>query len=123
MRNIARWKAPVHTNVELVEVSASGTGKRRAVFRHHLTDELIEMEADHVVVERGMLAVDDLFEGARMYSANDGYTDLAAFAEARPQPEMKGEGGQFHLYRIGDASASRDIHTAIYDAYRLCLAL
>ncbi|VXC96782.1 putative N-methylproline demethylase [Burkholderia sp. 8Y] len=123
MRNIARWKVPVSTNVELIEVTATASGKRRAVFHHHLTDERIEVEADHVVAERGMLAVDDLFEGARMYSANDGYTDLAAFASAKAQPEMEGEGGQFHLYRIGDASASRDIHTAIYDAYRLCLAL
>lgn len=127
MRNIARWDVPVRSNVELIEVRAAEGGKRRAVFRHHLTDALIEVEADHIVAERGMLAVDDLFEGARMYSANDGYTDLAAFAVGKPQPETpeaaEARSGQFHLYRIGDASASRDIHTAIYDAYRLCLAL
>jgi hypothetical protein len=124
MRNIARWDVPVRTNIELIEVSAADSGKRRAVFRHHLTNDLVEMEADHVVVERGMLAVDDLFEAARMYSVNDGYTDLEAFATGKPQPEaQEGEEGQFRLYRIGDASASRDIHTAIYDAYRLCQAL
>ena len=124
MRNIARWGVPVSTNIELIEVSASDKGKRRAVFRHHLTNELVEMEADHVVVENAMFAVDDLFEAARMYSANDGYTDLEAFATGKAQPEaQEGEEGQFHLYRIGDASASRDIHTAIYDAYRLCMAL
>jgi hypothetical protein len=124
MRNIARWDVPVRTNIELIEVSAADNGKRRAVFRHHLTNDLVEMEADHVVVERGMLAVDDLFEAARMYSVNDGYTDLEAFATGKPQPEaQEGEEGQFRLYRIGDASASRDIHTAIYDAYRLCQTL
>ncbi|MFM0520950.1 MULTISPECIES: FAD-dependent oxidoreductase [Caballeronia] len=124
MRNIARWDVPVRTNIELIEVSAADNGKRRAVFRHHLTNDLVEMEADHVVVERGMLAVDDLFEATRMYSVNDGYTDLEAFATGKPQPEaQEGEEGQFRLYRIGDASASRDIHTAIYDAYRLCQAL
>jgi hypothetical protein len=124
MRNIARWDVPVRANIELIEVSAADNGKRRAVFRHHLTNDLVEMEADHVVVERGMLAVDDLFEATRMYSVNDGYTDLEAFATGKPQPEaQEGEEGQFRLYRIGDASASRDIHTAIYDAYRLCQAL
>jgi dimethylglycine catabolism A len=124
MRNIAQWDVPVRTNVELIEVSAGEGGKRHATFRHHLTNALIEIEADHVVVERGMQPVDDLFEASRMYSANDGHTDLEAFASAKPQPPRTGDGdGQFQLYRIGDASASRDIHTAIYDAYRLCLAL
>jgi dimethylglycine catabolism A len=124
MRNIARWKVPLHTNVELVKVSVTDQGKRKATFRHHLTNELLEVEADHLVAERGMLAVDDLFESARAHSVNDGYTDLEAFTTARAQPEIqKAESEQFYLYRIGDACASRDIHTAIYDAYRLCLAM
>ena len=89
MRNIARWDVPVRTNIELIEVSASDNGRRRALFRHHLTNELVEMEADHIVVERAMLSVDDLFEALRMYSSNDGYTDLEAFAIGKPQPESQ----------------------------------
>ena len=36
----------------------------------------------------------------------------------QPQPWPDGEG--FALYRIGDATAGRNIHAAIYDALRLC---
>jgi hypothetical protein len=32
-------------------------------------------------------------------------------------------GGRFVVYRIGDAVASRNIHAAILDAYRLCNAI
>jgi hypothetical protein len=31
--------------------------------------------------------------------------------------------GAYQLFRVGDAVASRNIHAAVYDAYRLCLAL
>jgi hypothetical protein len=34
----------------------------------------------------------------------------------------RGDGG-FQLFRIGDAVASRNIHAAVYDALRLCLAV
>lgn len=122
MRNIARWKTPVHAHLELVEVARSGP-RKKAVFRHQLTGERIELEADHVVAERGTVPVDDLYEAAKPRSANAGQLDLAAFARGLPQPRGPGAAGRFDLYRIGDASASRDIHTAIYDAYRLCIRL
>ncbi|MBW9107579.1 NAD(P)-binding protein [Paraburkholderia phenoliruptrix] len=125
MRNLEKWRLPVRTHVELIEVQRGDAGVLRAIFRHQLTGELVQMEAEHVVVERGTIAVDDLFEAARAHSVNDGQMDLAAFARGAAQPVLQSAngGGQFHLYRIGDAVASRDIHTAIYDAYRLCVAI
>jgi hypothetical protein len=124
MRNIATWNAPVRNHLELRQVRRNDNGKCTATFRHLLTGKLVEHEADHIVVERGTIPAGDLFEAARMHSANDGQLDLAAFARGKPQPAADGAGdGKFHLYRIGDASASRDIHTAIYDAYRLCVSL
>ncbi|HYS63240.1 MAG TPA: NAD(P)-binding protein [Paraburkholderia sp.] len=125
MRNLEKWNVPVRAHLELVEVKRGTAGMLRAIFRHQLTDELVEMEAEHVVVERGTIAVSDLFEAARVHSLNDGQMDLAAFARGAAQPVLQAVNGdaQFHLYRIGDASASRDIHTAIYDAYRLCIAM
>lgn len=123
MRNIERWKMPVRAHLELVEVHRNDNGSRRAVFRHQLTDERIEIDADHVVIERGTLAVDDLYEAARAHASNEGLLDLAAFARGAAQPVTPHADGAFRLYRIGDATASRDIHTAIYDAYRLCIAM
>ena len=37
---------------------------------------------------------------------------------ARPNPD-----GRFELYRVGDAVASRNIHAAILDSFRLCSAI
>jgi hypothetical protein len=88
-----------------------------------LTGERVELEADHVVAERGTVPVDDLYQAAKLRSINAGQLDLAAFARGQPQPRPDRAGEGFELYRIGDASASRDIHTAIYDAYRLCVRL
>lgn len=122
MRNIAKWNAPVHTHLELVEVTR-GSPRKKAVFRHQLTGGRVEFEADHVVVERGTAPMDDLYEAAKPRSINGGQLDLAAFARGQPQPRPDRAGEGFVLYRIGDASASRDIHTAIYDAYRLCIRL
>ena len=77
------------------------------------------------MVERGTLPVDELYEGAKPRSANGGQMALAAFARGLPQPHSSAQDGRgaFELYRIGDAAASRDIHTAIYDAYRLCIRI
>ena len=41
----------------------------------------------------------------------------------RPQEITANPDGKFHLFRIGDAVASRNIHAAIYDALRLCVAI
>jgi hypothetical protein len=100
MRNIATWNAPVHNHLELRQVRRNDNGKRTATFRHLLTGKLVEHEADHIVVERGTIPAGDLFEAARMHSANDGQLDLAAFAHGKPQPAADGTGdGPFHLYR------------------------
>jgi hypothetical protein len=116
---------PVRAHLQLVEVRRGDAGALRAIFRHQLTDELVEMEAEQIVVERGTISVADLFEESRAHSLNDGQLDLAAFARGAAQPVLQDANGdaRFHLYRIGDAAASRDIHTAIYDAYRLCVAM
>jgi hypothetical protein len=49
--------------------------------------------------------------------------DHQALLAVRPQPVRTNDTGSFQLFRVGDAVASRNIHAAIYDALRLCLAL
>ncbi|MGN8139163.1 FAD-dependent oxidoreductase [Paraburkholderia sp. 22099] len=108
MRNLEKWKVPVRAHLELVEVRRGDAGALRAILRHQLTDELVEMEAEQIVVERGTIAVADLFEASRAHSLNDGQLDLAAFARGAAQPVLQDANGdaRFHLYRIGDAAAS-----------------
>ena len=53
-------------------------------------------------------------------SINQGEVDLDALIAGKPQQVNSNKNGSFALYRIGDALASRNIHTALYDALRLC---
>ena len=85
-----------------------------------ITRESHTIIVDHVVVEQGSVPSNEIFEQLRSRSANNGITDLQAMVTARPQP-LTGEG--FELHRIGDALASRNIHSAMLDAARLCNAL
>jgi hypothetical protein len=66
---------------------------------------------------------DELYFELVPASSNGGAVDHPALLDVRPQPVAgRGDGG-FQLFRIGDAVASRNIHAAVYDALRLCLAV
>lgn len=77
--------------------------------------------ADQIVVEHGTVPCDDLYKSLRPLSSNDGVTDIAALLAGQPQPTANGS-ARFELHRIGDAVASRNVHSAILDALRLCSA-
>jgi 2,4-dienoyl-CoA reductase-like NADH-dependent reductase (Old Yellow Enzyme family) len=107
---------------QLVKVRRSGN-QLVATFRHELTGEAMELTGAHVVIEHGTVPVDDVFHALRGRSANDGITELGALLAGKPQLATPPRGGQFELHRIGDAVTSRNVHGAIYDALRLCMAL
>jgi 2,4-dienoyl-CoA reductase-like NADH-dependent reductase (Old Yellow Enzyme family) len=75
---------------------------------------------DHVVVDHGVLANDDLYHQLVPCSVNCGEVDHEALIAGRPQTVQRNPTGLFRLFRIGDAVAGRNIHAAIYDALRLC---
>jgi N-methyl-L-proline demethylase len=78
---------------------------------------------DQVVVEHGTIAVDELYSDLRAGSLNLGETDPDRLVAVRPQDQAHNPAGRYRLFRIGDAVAHRNVHAAIYDARRLCLAL
>lgn len=78
---------------------------------------------DQVVVEHGTLPMDDLYFELKPESRNLGAVDNQAFMAGKPQEVWDNPDGSFQLFRIGDAVASRNIHAAIYDALRLCMAI
>lgn len=83
----------------------------------------VERRVDQVVVEHGTLPLDALYRALKPDSVNGGAVDIEALVSVRPQAAVRNPEGRFRLYRIGDAVTSRNIHAAIYDAARLCLAL
>jgi len=86
-----------------------------------ISREETRIVVDQIVVEQGSVPMDQVYFDLRSHSANDGVTDLEAFAKAAPQPRPRQTG--FELHRIGDAVSSRNIHAAMLDAVRICSAL
>jgi NADPH-dependent 2,4-dienoyl-CoA reductase/sulfur reductase-like enzyme len=86
-------------------------------------DRVVERVADHVVVEQGTVANDELYHVLVPGSSNLGEVDHGALLALRPQDVTRNAAGAYQVFRIGDAVSSRNIHAAVYDAFRLCLAV
>ena len=76
-------------------------------------------EYDQVVVNCGTLPLDELYFDLKDLSSNGGAVDHDALINAHTQNIVKNSGGEFQLFRIGDAVSARNTHAAIYDALRL----
>jgi hypothetical protein len=83
----------------------------------------MELSAPQVVIENGTVPMGEVFGGLRARSRNDGVTDIHALLDGHPQLATPPPPGEFELHRIGDAVSSRNVHAAVYDALRLCMAL
>ena len=103
----------------LVAVRPAGN-RLEAVFKHELTGTQSTLHAAQVIVERGTMPISEVFDALRPGSANDGQTDIDALLDGVTQPRHP---GGYELHRIGDAVTSRNVHAAIYDALRLCMAI
>lgn len=98
-------------------------GKLIATLFNEYSKRTLERTVDQVVVDHGTIPVDDLYFDLVSGSTNGGEIDIQAFTKLQPQSIIHNPAGSYQLFRIGDAVSSRNIHAAIYDALRLCLAL
>jgi 2,4-dienoyl-CoA reductase-like NADH-dependent reductase (Old Yellow Enzyme family) len=110
----------VSVGYELASVDAVG-GRLRATLSSSFGGPSIERVVDQVVVDRGTLPQDDLYFALKPRSSNRGAVDYEALVKLEPQPG--GDTDSFQMFRVGDAVSGRDIHAAIYDAFRLCVAV
>ena len=94
-----------------------------AVIGSDYSDRIERRAVDQVVIEHGTLPLDDLYFDLKPLSRNLGAVDIDALKTGREQALAGNPAGAFQLFRIGDAVASRNIHAAIYDALRLCMAV
>jgi N-methyl-L-proline demethylase len=98
-------------------------GRLEAVLWSEYADKEVVRTYDQVVVEHGTTAVDDLYHELAPGSRNLGEVDQAALLAMRAQDVVRNPDGSYHLFRIGDAVSSRNIHAAVLDALRLCAPL
>lgn len=110
---------PMTFESEIVSVRRQGN-RIVATFRNMMTTQTFERTADQIIVEHGTVPVDELYRDLREQSVNDGVTDIEMLLHNRPQPRDLRPEARFELHRIGDAVASRNVHSAMLDALRLC---
>jgi 2,4-dienoyl-CoA reductase-like NADH-dependent reductase (Old Yellow Enzyme family) len=113
---------PATFDHEIAKVERRGN-RIVATFRNLATQKLVERSADQIVVEHGTRPADELYRELRGQAANDGVTDLPALLGGKPQPRDARPQAPFELHRVGDAVASRNVHAAVLDSFRLCVAL
>lgn len=106
----------------LVEIQRQGH-QLAATFLNEVTLETETIVADQVVAEHGTIPMDEVFQELRAHASNDGVTDLHRLLKGEPQTQILNSDGRFELHRVGDAAASRNIHSAILDAYRVARVL
>ena len=91
-----------------------------AVLENEYTGQQEERVVDQVVVENGVRPDEALYYALKQQSRNHGQVDLEALYAIEPQPSLSEEGEGFLLFRLGDCTAPRNTHAAIYDALRIC---
>ena len=103
----------------LRRVERDADGRLRATVYNDFTKTTTTRSYDRIIVEHGTLPLADTYEALKPTSRNGGETDLEALLAGRPQAIERNPEGEYQLFRIGDAVASRNIHAALYDALRL----
>jgi thioredoxin reductase len=101
----------------------SNKERLNATFINEYTGKPMERETGKVVVEHGTIPNTELYDELKCLSSNNGVMDIDAFISGKRQPKNTNFKNNFELYCIGDAVTSRNIHMAIYDAFRLCSVL
>ena len=119
LRALSKAEAKVTMNLRIDRLERRGN-RIAAIFTDEYAGIEREKEADQVVIDYGTTALDDLYFALKEGSVNRGEVDVAALLKTRPQT-LTVQDGSYRLFRIGDAVASRNIHAAILDAYRLMI--
>ena len=84
------------------------------------SDKTETKEISQVIVEHGTVPLDDLYFNLKKDSINQGVVDYKSLIKGGFNEIAKNPKGNYHLYRVGDAVSSRNIHAAIYDSLRIC---
>ncbi|MEM1197929.1 MAG: NADH:flavin oxidoreductase [Pseudomonadota bacterium] len=121
-RRAYELKLPRTFDERLISVERDGN-RLSALFRNEVTDEESRRSADQIIVEYGTVPADEFTDTLRGNAKNNGTTDIDALLNGDAQPNDAAPDGPYELHRIGDAVTSRDISSAIMDAFRLCRTL
>jgi 2,4-dienoyl-CoA reductase-like NADH-dependent reductase (Old Yellow Enzyme family) len=114
----AENNARVTINTRLKSVRREGNQLVAVLGSDFAETALVERRVAQVVVEHGTMPMADLYLELKPLSRNLGAVDYKALIRQENPIQTRNPEGQFDLFRIGDAIASRNIHAGIYDALR-----
>jgi 2,4-dienoyl-CoA reductase-like NADH-dependent reductase (Old Yellow Enzyme family)/pyruvate/2-oxoglutarate dehydrogenase complex dihydrolipoamide dehydrogenase (E3) component len=122
MRHLHERGVRFMVDSRLQEITRDGTGLSARSTNEYTAATQTE-QYDRIVIDYGTVPDETLYEELKPASRNRGELDLDALIAIQPQAIERNPAGTFRLYRIGDAVSSRNIHAAVYDAYRLASAI
>ena len=119
LRALYQYEAQITLNHKLESIDKSASGYL-VNFSNEYSQRQLQLSCDHIVVEHGTLALADVYFDLKPQSINLGEIDHQALILGAQQQVRNNERGLFQLYRLGDAQCCGNIHSAIYDAARIC---
>ena len=130
LRLMAEHGVQTRLTERLVAVEETEAGLR-ATLRSEYADTDAVLDVDAIVVDHGTIPNDELYWGLREGSRNRGAIDHDAFVDPLGALRLRESAGRdgdsapdderYALFRIGDATTSRNVHASILDALRLGL--
>ena len=118
MRALQPKQVTFTVTYRLLELKRSGN-ELEAVIGSDYGDSTHTRRIDQVVVNHGIIPLDEIYFDLKADSSNLGEVDYDALTTGIAQQTIRNPDGTFQLFRIGDAVSSRNTHAAIYDALRL----
>ncbi|GGB94661.1 N-methylproline demethylase [Marinobacterium zhoushanense] len=123
MRTLQRLDTRFTVTYRLQAVEKTATGLKALIGSDYLGSGgggvAQEREFDQVVVNHGVIPMDDLYFDLKPQSFNLGEVSHDQLINGTPQSVERNPEGKYQLFRIGDAVSARNTHAAIYDALRL----
>lgn len=123
LKAFAERAVRVTLNSRVTSVARDADRRLTVTLTNEYTQATETRTVDQLIVEHGTVPVDDVYFELKELSRNHGAVDQTALLALRPQKIVHNPTGTFQLFRVGDAVSSRNIHAAILDSYRLCLAI
>ena len=106
-------------NTRLLAVERDGD-RLRATVKNDYGGKPETREVDTVVIEHGVLPLEDLYFELQSDSSNHGELNLTALTKGELVDIVHNPQGNYRLYRVGDAVASRNLHAALFESLRIC---
>ncbi|MGV9864677.1 oxidoreductase [Rhodococcus koreensis] len=123
LKNFAEHSVRTTLGTRVTKVARDADRRLTVTLEDEYAHTTVTRTVDQLVVEHGTVPVDDVYFELKDRSRNRGAVDQDALLRLQPQTIVANEDSTFQLFRVGDAVSSRNIHAAILDSNRLCMAI